>query len=282
MATEVKVEPSVITGAPPVICIIGQGGIGKTRLTSLFPDAYCLDVEGGAGSAYSPDRMERIDLNQGTGSINQLLAKIRQLNSNPYEGKRLILPDGRKIGAIVIDAIDSLQMVVKYDYLSRKKLQPWQIQKGIMTPSMEQQDWGQLLDIMMPLILETKKIKVPTIIVAHSDTDTPTFRSDGQLLKVGSSTFSAQGALRTHMQNWMDYIIHLIPRTVIDDKGTPTVMRMAYTQPLQLDNIVYLAKDRHNVFASLGRVEFTVGEDPDRPGFPKTKAMTLIHDSHSY
>jgi hypothetical protein len=244
----------------PTIAIIGDPGAGKTRLASLYPDAYFLDAEGGAASAVPPERRKSFEI--GKTLLQELKVNLAHLIALKYENKRILL-DGMPIGAVVIDSLDAIQQVYKYENLLEGGTKIWREPR---------QMWGKLLDDMIPLVFLTKKLKVPTIWIAHVKTEDPVYNYE-QLRKPGWRGIAAQGALEDQIMRWFDYVLHLY---VEED-----YKRTCITQPTIYRDYKITAKDRHYTFSSLGKNRFPIAVD-DATGFPVTKVLQVIYDRHVY
>jgi hypothetical protein len=180
----------------PTIAIIGDPGAGKTRLATLYPDVYFLDAEGGAGSAVPPERRKGFEI--GPQLLAEIKTQIAYLKTLPYKDRRILL-DGMPIGAVVIDSLDAIQQVYKYESL---------LEEGKKTWREPRQMWGKLLDDMIPLVYMAKKLPVPTIWIGHVKVEEPVYNYE-QLRKPGWRGIAAQGALEDQIMRWFDYVLHL-------------------------------------------------------------------------
>lgn len=250
-----------ITGVP-TICILGDAGAGKTRLSATFPDAFLLDLEEGGGSAYDNDH--RTIFRISSEMLRYLNATLDDMHNCTYENKRLVwgkIP----VGAVVIDSIDALQQVHKYMSLNPDNPKYKYNPRGL---------WGDLLDDLTLLVFKVKALPVPTIFIAHNKIVEPVLDNAGNFKKDGFKALATQGSIEEQMKRWFDYILHL---TVVEENK-----RICFTQPTIYQHYKITAKDRHNLFKTLldGKESFPVAVDEN--GYPVTKAMTTIYESHIY
>lgn len=241
----------------PTICIVGDPGAGKTRLASLWPNAYFLDAEGGAASAVSPEYRSSFEV--GPNLLGELTKVVNAFTNCPYQDKRILYKD-QPIGALVIDSLDAIQQVHKYTNLMTKA---WKEPR---------QMWGKLLDDIMPFVYLTRKLPIPIIWIAHVHIEEPVYQYEN-LRKPGFRGIATQGALEDQIKRWFDYILHIV---VEED-----YKRVCIVQPtVYKDYRISAAKDRHNTFQFLGRNYFSLAVDEH--GFPVTKAMETIYNRHVY
>lgn len=244
----------------PTICIVGDPGAGKTRLAALYPDALCLDIEKGGASAFRDTHRYAYEI--GPDLLRVLRADIKKFIALPYKDKRYDFK-GIPVGALVIDSLDALQQVYKVETL---------LQGGTKYYREPRQMWGKLLDDLIPLVFDTKKLKVPVIWVAHVKSYDPIFEN-GVLKSPGWRGIATQGAIAEQIMRWFDYCLHIY---VEQDSR-----RKCFVQPTIYDHYrLHAAKDRHNVFTSIGKGSFII--EADENGFPKSNAMQLIYETHTY
>lgn len=244
----------------PTIAIIGDPGAGKTRLATLYPDVYFLDAEGGAGSAVPPERRKGFAI--GPNLLSEIKTQLAYLKTLPYKDKRITIND-MPVGAVVIDSLDAIQQVYKYETLLEEGRKNWKEPR---------QMWGKLLDDMIPLVYMAKKLPIPTIWIAHVKSEEPVYNYD-QLRKPGWRGIAAQGALEEQILRWFDYVLHLYIEK--DFKRT------CICQPTVYNDYHITAKDRHYTFKMIGKTLFSIGVN-EETGFPISKVMQVIYDRHVY
>ncbi len=243
----------------PTICICGDPGAGKTRLASRWEDAYILDIEGGGGSAFRDSYRTVYDI--GPQLLAQVRDSVKKILELPYADHAYLKPSGKRVCAVVLDSLDALQQVYKVETL---------LKGGTFVFREPRQMWGKLLDDMMPLVYDTKKLKVPVIWIAHVKTVDPIF--EGSMVKhYGWRGIATQGAIAEQIMRWFDYCFHIYVEA--------NYTRKVFVQPTIYDNYrLHAAKDRHSIYA--GRTSFVV--DVDKDGFPKTTLLKEIEDAHEY
>jgi hypothetical protein len=108
---------------------------------------------------------------------------------------------------------------------------------------MEQQDWGMLLEALLPFANAIMSCPLHVVVVAHSKDEAPTKDAPGD------AGLDLQGAIKNKLPGWFDYILHLVSgednaRHVIFQ---PTTIKLK-------SGLVYhfLAGDRHNTFKDYG------------------------------
>jgi hypothetical protein len=273
-ATEEKAATRLFAGAP-WIGVVAVKGAGKTRLASTMPDAYCLDTEPpGGASAYPDDHRKAFDSD--THQYEKVLAFIKEVKKAKPVERGLDL-NGTRIGALVIDTFDTMQKFLISRYLESKRKPNWVKPDQIWAPTMEQRDWGTILNYQAPLIAELKTLHIPVIFVAHAKAVEPMYKGQGDeatCVKQGYAGMAIQGSIEDWIVNLLDYILHI----VVGADGK----RFVYTQPTVFQDTRLLAADRHNLFKNeeqdVLRFELTV----DKNGVPNRKVLQYICDHHSY
>lgn len=239
------------TEGPARICILGEPGVGKTRLAASFEDSYIIDLENGAASTGRP----RYSILPSVNARNQLQSELKKIKT--YEKDKdgaLLHPKGFRIGTVVVDSIDAVQEFEKY----------YGILKG-SRPKMKIQDWDTLYNVVFPVVLDWSALPVHVVVVAHVK------QEDGES-SVGVKGFSLQGAFKNRMPRWFDYIIHLV--------AGPEGKRYAITHPMINKGYKYTAKDRHGTLDSLKTSG--VINIPAEDGFPSTDIAKAIINAHGY
>jgi len=240
----------------PLIGIVGDPGAGKTRLAATAPFPYFLDTEGGAASAVPAERIKRF--NTDASILPDLKTELTRLKGLKYDPKERVIDIDFPVGCVVIDTLDAVQQVYKYTVL---KPMNW----GGNAMAM----WGRLLDDLVPIIYLIKSLPVPVIVVTHSHSVEPLYKGDN-LRRAGWKGLAFQGQLEDQIMRWFDYVLHLM----VIEEGE----RICYTQPTTVQDYKITAKDRHGLYRSLGKLFFPIKADKD--GYPETKAITTIFDSH--
>jgi hypothetical protein len=222
---------------------------------ATFPDPLIIDAEMGAGSAVDSERRLIVPLDSDTLAvtrkiINDLLHceyKDRRIHYKKQGGEELL------IGSVILDTIDGIQQPLKYKLLAGRD-------------KMQRDDWGRLLDKIMPLIFEMKKLPVFVLIGSHSKVVDPAQE------QAGSRGFAAQGALADQMPRWFDHIIHLI--------ATDDSRRLAFVQPTIYQKYRVIAKDRHGVFFQANKPnQFEV---PAKKGFPSDEIAKIVDAAYEF
>lgn len=230
------------------VCIMGDPGVGKTRLAGTFPHPFFIDCENGAGSAV-PDGPNRLVIPMGPTMVKDVTGALKSLNKQKPDAEGYITYRDMKIGTVIVDSADAIQQAAKV----------FSILKG--RTKMERGDWGTLLEIMTPVLLEWQALPVNGIIIAH------TKRRAGESKRPGELGFSVQGALKDQMPRWFSIIMHIM--TGVDGK------RYVVTQPMVHKNSRIQAKDRHNVLAGLVDRNSVV-KLPGKDGYPNNAIANAI------
>jgi hypothetical protein len=235
------------------VCILGEPGAGKTRLAATFPQPLFLDLENGAGTA-RPDGVNRLVIPTDRSALKNVRAVIQRLRQAACEDGVItyqVEGDGAiQIATLVIDSVDAVQQPVKMFEVLRGRTR------------MERNDWDTMLNLMSPLVLDWNALPIHVVVIAH------TKRRDGEDGKPGTMDFSVQGSLRAQMPRWFGHILHLV--------AGPDGRRSVVTQPTIYKGYRYLAKDRHNTLAHLGKdgvVRLPAGED----GYPDDAIARAIY-----
>ena len=235
---------------PSRTCILGEPGVGKTRLAATFPDPFFLDLENGAGSTNQP----RLHIPPSPKATALVLAEINKLATfKPNPNGALLHPAGFPINTLVIDSIDAIQEFEKY----------FGVLKG--RSKMQIQDWDTLYNVVFPVVLAWSALPIHVVVVAHVR------QEEGEDNKPGVKTFALQGSFKDRMPRWFDYILHLV--------AGPDGKRFVISQPMIAKGYQYKAKDRHNSLASLANnniIELPANED----GYPSPQIATVIVGAH--
>jgi len=239
------------TGGPARVCILGEPGVGKTRLAASFPDSFIIDLENGASSTNRP----RLNILPSANARNQLQAELKKIkNYDRDKDGALLHPKGFRIGTVVIDSIDAVQEFEKYYGILMGK------------SKMKIQDWDTLYNIVFPVVLDWSALPVHVVVVAHVK------QEEGEGTGVGVKGFSLQGAFKNRMPRWFDYIIHLT--------SGPDGQRYAVTHPMITKGYKYTAKDRHGTLDPLKKAG--VIEIPAVDGFPSDAIAQAIVKVHKF
>lgn len=235
------------------VCIMGDPGVGKTRLAGTFPHPFFIDCENGAGTA-TPEGPNRLVIPMGATLVNDVKDALKKLNKQKPDAEGFITYRDMKIGTVVLDSADAIQQAAKVFSILRGRTK------------MERADWGTLLEIMTPVLLEWQSLPINAIIIAH------TKRRAGETKRPGELGFSVQGALKDQMPRWFSIIMHIMA-------GTDGA-RYVVTQPMIHKNNRIQAKDRHNVLAELvdrnGIIKL-----PAKDGYPSQDIANAICASQS-
>jgi len=235
---------------PARVCILGEPGVGKTRLAATFPDPLFLDLENGAGTA-RPDGVNRIVIPTDRNALSEVRRVIQALRKTPCEdGSILYTIDQEtiKVRTLVIDSVDAIQQPVKMFEILRGRTK------------MERQDWDTLLNKLTPLVLEWNALPINVVVTAH------TRRLDGEGGRPGTMGFSVQGSLKAQMPRWFDYILHIV--------AGPDGKRFVVAQPTISKGYRYVAKDRHGTLGHLGKNGII--ELPAQDGYPSSDIARAI------
>lgn len=209
----------------PFIAILGESGVGKTRLAATAPYPLFLDTEGGALSArkdFDPERI--IVIPSDKSAVSTLTRHITAIKSTPVDDEGYIQYNGVQVGCLVVDTVDTFQQILKYQNVMGSK------------PFMDQPAWGKLLDVLTPIVFDLKAIPIPVIMVSHTSTIDPEAGSNQK----GIKTWAIQGSLRAHMPAWFDVVLHV----VWGKDGE----RWVVTNRVFRDGYEVYAKDRHTIF----------------------------------
>jgi hypothetical protein len=238
------------TYGPARVCILGDSGVGKTRLAATFPNPYFLDLENGAGSTGKPRLFVPPSANTSATVLNEIkaLAGLAVIDGAVKHPKK-----GFPISTLVLDSIDGIQETEKY----------FGVLKG--RTKMQMQDWDTLYNVIFPLVLAWSSLPIHVVVVAHVK------QEEGEEGKPGVKSFSLQGSFKDKMPRWFDYILHLA--------AGPDGKRFVITQPMISKGYQYKAKDRHGVLAALakgGYIELPLTEK----GFPTSEISDTISKAH--
>lgn len=271
---EVPAEEMTVNEAPvkmhgaPWIIVYGDSGMGKSRLVGKFPDIYCLDTEPpGGASAYAHTHRKEFAFRDTMyadveATVNSLLANTTK-EGRVRKGKNIT------ISAIAIDTFDILQDVLISKYLSQKTRPPWE-KAPIWSASMQQQDWGQILNYQQPLILKLKELGIPVVFVCHETIKEPE-RKGTQLVTLGEKRIDVAGSIRKFIINLCTVMMYI---DILPDNT-----RVVYTQPCVVRDYKINVKDQHGVFGSK-LSSFTLPADAE--GFPTREVIRHICDQFDY
>lgn len=259
----------------PWILVTGDQGSGKSRLAATIPDAYCIDNEDGAASCYPETHRKVFPYDHKM--YENVTNHVASLLKNTTKEGRFRVGEKLKISALVIDTFDTLQKVLITRYLESKKKPHWIKPDQIWAPTMEQRDWGIILNYQSKLIADLQVLGIPVIWVCHSKVVEPIYQGYGDnmtLRKQGALDLDVSGSIQKWIVNLSSYILHI----VVTENGA----RQVYTQPTVVQDQKILAKDRHNLFKNEEK-DWTLFNLPaDENGFPKSKVMTFILENHVY
>jgi hypothetical protein len=238
---------------PVRACIMGETGSGKTRVSATFPDPLFLDLENGAGSARK-EGVNRIVIPTDAQASATVLAAINRLGALPVvDGRVQFKSDGiaaiLPVATLVIDSLDAIQQAIKM----------FRILKG--RTKMELQDWDMLLNELLPMVLAWNSLPINVVVIAHTKREES--KKEGT---PGDMGYGVQGALKAQIPRWFDYILHIA--TGADGK------RFVVTQPTIARGYRYVAKDRHNKLAALGKNGII--ELPAADGYPSDEIAKLV------
>lgn len=234
------------------VCILGEPGVGKTRLAATFPDPFFLDMEKGAASARAGG-VHRLIVPTDRGALTAVRKILQDMARAPLNGGTISyqVPDGPRVdvGTVVIDSIDAIQQPVKmYEVLRGRS-------------KMERSDWDTLLNLLTPLVLDWHALPINVVVIAH------TKRSEGEEKRPGSMDFGVQGSLRSQMPRWFSHILHIV--------SGPDGERFVVTEPTVSKGYRYLAKDRHHSLAHLG-TNGVIKLPCDADGYPDDRITRVI------
>ena len=237
-------------GALARVLIIGEPGTGKTRLAGTFPNPLFVDLENGAETA-RPGGVNRFivptDSNT-VAAVNKIInacKKPAQDNTIQFQVNDQSFP----VSTLVIDSLDAIQQSIKAFEILRGRTR------------MERNDWDALMNRMMPLVLGWNSLPIHVVAIAHVK------RSNGEGSKPGNMDLAVQGAMRTQMPRWFDYILHVV--------AGKNGKRHVIIQPMPINGYSYLAKDRHNRLAKLSdssHIPLPANED----GYPEDRIARII------
>ena len=80
--------------APQRVCIMGEPGAGKTRLSATFPAPFFLDLESGSHSA-RPDGVNRVEIETDAGAVATVREVIKRLKDSPFDKETRRVSSGR-------------------------------------------------------------------------------------------------------------------------------------------------------------------------------------------
>lgn len=216
-------------------CIIGEPGGGKTRLAGSWPKPFFIDIDNGAQSARPDGGVRREVIPTDRNILKDVRSKLKDLSKDD------------SVETVVIDSVNMIQQAVKVAILRGRT-------------KMQLQDWDQMLNLMVPLVMDWHAVPKHIVVIAHSRRR----ERDGY---PDIMTFAVQGTLRSQMPRWFDYILHLN----VGQKGNRFVM----TQPVVHQGVKYLAKDRHQAFKDIAN-ESGIVELENNDGYPGYRVANAI------
>lgn len=219
-------------------CILGEPGGGKTRLAGTWPRPFFVDVDNGAASAIPGGEVMRERIPTDRNILKVIRGKLKELDKRD------------DLDTIVIDSINMVQQAVKVAILRGRT-------------KMQLQDWDQMLNLMMPLVVDWHAVSKHVVVVAHSRRREKEGQPD--LL-----TFAVQGSLRSQMPRWFDCILHLN----VGKEGQRFVM----TQPIIYRGVKYMAKDRHQVLKDVSNDSGIIKLE-NNDGYPSDRIARAVTGS---
>ncbi len=212
--------------------ILGQPGVGKSRLAATFFKPFFIDLEPDGATSALPDGVHRAVIPMSPTTMEDVIKVIRSIKAvEPEDGVidyKTAEGTHVEIGTLVIDTLNVIQ----------RSLQTFKILKGRNV--MERRDWGRLLEEMQKLVLEWAGLPIDVVIVCHSKV-----RSDDDGKKITIADFAVRGGLRDELPGWFSNILHVTAGA--DGK------RSVITQPGIFKGTRYVAKDRHGKLSDLAK-----------------------------
>ena len=233
------------------VLILGEPGVGKTRLAATFPNPVFINLEPGGADTALPTPPPRIDVEISPRTLHDVLEILRSVKAG-NDSATIQVAAGRTIPVetIVVDSLDAIQLAVK----------TFEILKG--RSKMERADWGVLLEKMIPLSMEFARVPANLVVVSHVKR-----RERGDRSEIEDAGLAVKGALKEELPGWFSHILHI----VAGDNGK----RFVITQPMISRNIRYLAKDRHNTLACLVEGKY-IPLPADENGYPSNRIAQAI------
>lgn len=242
------VPPGAERTDPARVLILGEPGVGKTRLAATFPDPLFIDIEQDGSATALPEAPARVVVPMSARTLDDTVDVLRQIKKGD-KGNGLYEYNSVPVRTVVIDPIDQIQ----------RSVQTWQVLKG--RDVMKMQDWGVLLEKMYPLVLEWSGLSCYLVVVGHVKRR----GDDDNTSKVVDSMLAVRGSLRDELPGWFSMILHVTAG--VGGK------RYVVSQPMINNNVRYIAKDRHHLLDGLGSplIEIT-----SKTGWPDDRIAKVI------
>ena len=234
------VPPGAERKDPARVLILGEPGVGKTRLAATFPDPLFVDIETDGSASALPEPPARVIVPMTPNTLRDTISVLKAIKANKT-GPGLYTYEGTPVRTVVIDPIDQIQRSVQTKILAGKDV-------------MQMRNWGQLLEQMYPLVLEWSGLDCYLVVVGHVKRQA----DDDNRNKPVEATLAVRGALKSELPGWFSIILHVIAG--VEGK------RSVVSQPMISKGVRYVAKDRHNVLASLGSPLIDITSKSGWPG----------------
>lgn len=244
------VPPGSSRNDPARVLILGEPGVGKTRLAATFPNPLFIDIEQDGSASALPEPPARIVIRMSKTTLKDTIDTLKALQRKPT-GPHSYSYEGVSVETVIIDPIDQIQRAV----------QTWQVLKGKDT--MQMRDWGKLLEMMYPLVLEWSSLTCNLVVVGHVNR-----RGDEENKQVVEAMLAVKGSLRRELPGWFSMILHVTAGV----EGR----RYVVPQPMISKGVKYTAKDRHNILGALKKPGSPYIEITSKTGWPTIEIADLI------
>jgi hypothetical protein len=237
------------------VCIVGEQGMGKTRLAGTFPEPLYLDCENGAATARKGG-VNRIIVPTDRDVLKNARALIDAVGSSKLVGPATVefKPKGAdapiRVSTLVLDTLDAVQQPVKATILRGRT-------------KMQRDDWDALGNLVTPLLYDGNALPIHWAIICHVKRMTPEGENKPEFLGL-----AVQGSLRDKLPGWFSEILHIT--SGVDGK------RYVMTQPIVSKNVRYMAKDRHRRLVKLANSAGIIELPCDEDGYPSSEIANAI------
>ena len=244
------------------LLVLGEPGVGKTRLAGTFPHPLFLDFENGAATAVKGGGHPVISIATEPSTLTTTRDIVSAIKAGDFDEKTHLVAfqyGGHKFscGTVVIDAIDDIQLSCKLYGVLRGRTH------------MERDDWDTILNLMSPLMLDLNTLPIHVVVTAHTKkTEAFVDKKTGKKYPAELS-LAMQGAIKNQLPGWFDVVGHIIA----DANGN----RYLVTGPKTFRGYrLVAAKDRHGLLSSLLDRNGLIPLPADEDGYPDDRVARAL------
>jgi hypothetical protein len=211
------------------VVLLGDPKIGKTRMAGMFPDAYFMDFDEGAGHV---DAVSNTYPRNATGFDVALTEVKRMARLQPDEtGALQHTVDGYTfpVRTLVLDTLTELQnygrlkLEANNNYFNKQRF------------------YGDILDVMREFITVARSVNCNLVMNVHTKTKVEE-EGEGRNKQVWESVdIRLEGSIRDLLPGWADAILYLVN----DPKQGK---KFVLTQETRIGHRIYMAGDRDHIF----------------------------------